>query len=104
MSAVAAGTGVLLHLTLVLPVSRGGKAPTPAVSLQPVVAARQEPDLAPSVSPGTTVQLNPCRPALAGSMVPRPEDLEDLVRRADVIVLGTIDLVLAEMRIGAYGE
>ena len=43
-------------------------------------------------------------PVSAGSMVPRHNSVEELVKRSHVIVLGTIDLVLEEKRVGPYGQ
>ena len=40
----------------------------------------------------------------SGMMIPRPENIEVLVRMSHIIVLGTISAVLDEKLIGAYGE
>ena len=50
------------------------------------------------------VAPNKSAPVTSGFMVPRPNSVEKLVERADVIAVGFISLVLAEKWIGPYGE
>ena len=90
MSAVALGVGILLVVTLTLPVSKEGETPEPVVvgvllPAQPTGAA----------TPNATVS--------AGSMIPRPNSIESLVAQSQVIVLGTISSVLDE-QLMYYGE
>ena len=96
MSAVAAGVGFLLALTLAVPTSREGDAPAPVVGYA-VVAD-------PPSNGGPTTSADPGRPAIAGSMIPRPRTVEELVAGADVIIMGTIDSVLEERIMGGYGD
>ena len=95
MSAVALGVGVLLVVALTLPVSTEGEAPEPVVLMDLVPA---QPTDAP-----TTLQ-EPNAPVSSTMLVPRPENIEVLVRMSHIIVLGTISAVLDEKLIGAYGE
>ena len=50
------------------------------------------------------IASNESAPVTSGFMVPRPNNVQELVDRAQVIVLGTIDSVLEEKMMGAYGE
>ena len=43
-------------------------------------------------------------PTTMGSMVPRPRNIEQLVARADVIVLGSVGTAVEERQIGGYGD
>ena len=84
MGSLVLGVGTLLVFALTLPVSSEGEVPEPVIS------------------PAT--QQGPTGPVSTGMMVPRPTSVEELVVRADVIALGTFSSVLAEKRIGPYGE
>ena len=97
ISGVAGGVGVLAVFALLLIVSSEGQAPEPTVAGQ--VASTQRTDV------GTTSQ-QPGSPTSSGMMVPRPRSAEELVSSAHVgvILLGTIDAVLGERMMGAYGE
>ena len=96
MSAVAAGVGFLLVLALTVPTSSEGDAPAPVVGYE-VVAD-------PPSNGGPTTSADTGRPAVAGSMIPRPRTVEELVAGADVIIMGTIDSVLEERIMGGYGD
>ena len=61
------------------------------------------------VTPPETVEDQPIGqvappPATLGSMVLRPESVEQLVERASVVVLGSAGTVVEERQIGGYGE
>ena len=94
MSAAVLGAGVLVVFALTLPVSREGESSEPAigkvVSTEPTGAL--------------TTSRDPASPTSSGMMVPRPQSVEELVARAEVIVLGTITSVLAQKWMGPYGE
>ena len=97
LGAVAFGVGVLVIFTLTLPVSRSGEGKTP----EPVVVKSLVPN---QPVEGATTAQEPNSPVSAGSMIPRPNTVEELVARSGVILLGTIEAVLDEKRIGPYGE
>ena len=97
MSATTLGLGVLVVSTLTLPVFQSSEGKTP----EPVVVK----GLVPDQPNGAKRSLQePDAPVSAGMMVPRPSSVEDFVAQASVILLGTIDSVLGEKRIGPYGE
>ena len=50
-------------------------------------------------------EVGPSRgPVSTGSMLPRPQSVEELVARADVVFIGTINSVLDEKMMGPYGK
>ena len=97
MGSLAFGVGTLLVLALIVPVFQSSEGETP----EPVVAkglVRAQPGEA------ATTQQQPNAPVSSGMMVPRPNSVEELVTRADIIVLGTITSVIDEKLIGPYDE
>jgi hypothetical protein len=64
---------------------------TPAVSAAPVVQ---------SISPGAVQSV---APVSSGSMIPRPGNVEDLIARSQIIVVGTLAEDFEEIMIGGYG-
>ena len=95
MSAVALGLGVLLVFTLTVAVSTEGETREPVV-VKGLVPAQPAED-------GTTLQ-EPNAPVSAGMMVPRPRSVEELVTRADLVFIGTINSVLEVKMMGPYGD
>ena len=96
MGAVALGVGVLVVFSLALPVFQSSDGETP----EPVVITGLVAD---QPTGGATTVHAPSAPASSGMMIPRPNTVEDLLARSQVIVLGTINSVLAEKLI-YFGE
>ncbi len=68
----------------------------PSVSTAPAVQA--SPRLTTDQSTGSTVQ-----PMSSGSMAPYPANVEDLIARGQIIVIGTLDEKFEEIMMGGYG-
>ena len=71
--------------------SGGGQQPT-------AQAVQTSPRLTTDQSTGLTVQ-----PVSSGSMVPYPANVEDLIARGQIIVIGTLDEKFEEIMMGGYG-
>ena len=95
MTLVAGGVAAVLVVGLTVPVSTSGETPEPVIVGNAIQG--------PSTQPQTTEQQLGGTVS-TGMMVPRPQSAGELVARADIIVLGTIDLVLQEQWLGSYGE
>ena len=68
----------------------------PSVSTAPAV--QTSPRLTTDQSTGSTVQ-----PMSSGSMSPYPANVEDLIARGQIIVIGTLDEKFEEIMMGGYG-
>ena len=93
MSAAAAGAAALLVLPLTIVGSTDGEAPDPVISTQTI---------APQPESSGIVLQGPGPAVGAGMLVPRANNVEELVARSQVIVLGTVDTA-EEKNIGPYG-
>ena len=95
MTFVAGGVAGLLVVALTVPASKSGEAPEPVIVKDSIPAQSTQP---------RTTQQQPSGPVSTGMMVPRPQSVEEVMARADVVFIGTINSVLDEKMMGPYGE
>lgn len=91
ISGLAVGLGVTVMMVIGLACGNGETTSIVESDPTPVPQATEEPG---EISGGVFM----------GSMAPRPSSVDELVSRASIIVVGTIESVLAEKIFGPYGE